>query len=168
MDAGVLQGGLDVIEEMLALEHLRMAPVEPAEEVFPGATRPHADLPERCLERRVVTEAASTERLLDRVVEVVALELRDPPGAVAPYAREPQDLTLAHAGAEEDREDLEEAQIFFSHVLVGRRARQPERDVDAFEQRERDLDLLAQLIEGSVRTWWSPSSRLDIPEGQIP
>ncbi|MGZ5329321.1 MAG: hypothetical protein ACXWFU_13280 [Actinomycetota bacterium] len=168
MYAGVLQSGLDVIEEMLGLERFRMAPVEPAEEVFSGATRPHADLPERCLEGRVIAEAASTERLLDRVVEVMALELRDPPGAIAPHAREPQDLTLAHADAEEDREDLEEAHVFFSHVLVGCRARQPERDVDAFEQPERDLDLLAQLVEGSVRAWGSSPSRFDIPEGQIP
>ena len=92
MHSRVLERGLDVIEEVLGLEHFRMAPEEPAEEVFPGSTRPDADLPERRLERFVVAEAATAERLLDRVVEVVALELRDPAGAVAPHARQPQDF----------------------------------------------------------------------------
>ncbi len=39
MHSGVLERGLDMIEEMLGLEHFRMAPVEPAEQVFPGPTR---------------------------------------------------------------------------------------------------------------------------------
>ena len=106
MHSGVLQTRLDVLEEVLGLERFGMTPEQPAQEVFSGAARTNADLPERRLERLVVAEAASTERLLDLVVEVVALELRDPSGTVAPHPRQPQDLSLAHPGAEEHRDDL--------------------------------------------------------------
>ena len=136
MNSGILKRGLNVIEEMLGLEHLRMTPEEPAEQLFSGSTRPNTDLPERRLEGLVIAEAASTERLLDRGVQVVVLKLRDPPGAVAPHARHPQDLTLAHAGAEEHRDDPEEAEVFLSYELVGRGTRQSERDVEAFEHRD--------------------------------
>ena len=168
MDAGILECGLDVFEEVLGLEHFRMAPVQPArgDLLRSDPTRTLTSL-QRRLEGLVVAEAASTERLLDRVMEVVALELRDPSGAVAPHARQPQDLSFAHAGAEEHRDDLEEAQVLLSHVLVGRRARQPEGDVEAFEHREGDVDLVAQLGEGPVRTRWTSTPELDVPEGQI-
>ena len=86
MHSGVLESGLYVIEEVLGLEHFGMAPEQPAQEVFSGAARTNADFSERRLERFVVAEAASTERLLDRMMEVVALELRDPSGAV-PHTR---------------------------------------------------------------------------------
>jgi hypothetical protein len=75
-----------MIEEVLGLEHLRMTPVKPAEQIFPGPTRPNADLSERRLECCVVPKAALAERLLDGVVKVVALELRDPP-ALSPHTR---------------------------------------------------------------------------------
>ena len=101
------------------------------------------------------------------MVEVVALELRDPSGAVAPHPRQPQDLSFAHAGAEEHRDDLEEAQILLSDVLVGRRARQPEGDIEPFEHGVRDADLLAQLVEGLVGAWWTATPELDIAECEI-
>ena len=86
MHARVLERGLDVLEEVLGLEHLRMTSVQPAEHVFPRPARPDADLPERRLECCVVAKTTPAERLLDRVVQVVALELGDPPGAV-PHTR---------------------------------------------------------------------------------
>ena len=39
MHARVLERGLDVIEEVLGFERFRVTPIEPAQEVFPGATR---------------------------------------------------------------------------------------------------------------------------------
>src|SRR6266542_3862772 len=168
MDPRVLERGLDMIEEVLGLEHLRMTPVEPAEQAFPGPTRPNADLPEGRLEGCVVPKATLAERLLDGVVKVVALELRDPPGAVAPHARQPQDIPFAQAGADEHGDESHEGQILLPHVLVERWARQSECDVDAFEHRERNVDLVAQLSKGLVRTRWTSAPDLDVPEGQIP
>src|SRR5436190_7243526 len=127
MHARVFERGLDMFEEMLGLEHLRMTPVEPSEEVLPGPTRSNADLPQRRLECRVVAETASSKRLLNGVVNVMALELRDPPGAVAPHTRQPQDVPFAQSGADEHRDELDKGQVLFSHVLLGHRARQSER-----------------------------------------
>src|SRR5918996_2982491 len=50
MHPRVLERGLDMIEQVLGLEHFRMPPVEPAEQIFPGPARPNADLAERGLE----------------------------------------------------------------------------------------------------------------------
>ena len=104
MHSRFLERGLDVAEHVLHLEHLRMAPVQPAEKIFAGSTRTNADLPHRRFEGLVVAQTASTERLLDRVMEVVVLELRDPSGAVAPDARQPQDLSFADSRTEEHRD----------------------------------------------------------------
>jgi hypothetical protein len=57
------------------------------------------------------------------VVEVVALELRDPASVVAPHARQPQDFAFAHARPEEHRDEPDEAQVLLAHVLFGCRAR---------------------------------------------
>src|SRR5437764_11046148 len=145
-----------------------MAPVEPAEEVFAGPARPNADLSQRRLERCVVAKAAPAERLFDGVVKVVALELRDSSGAVAPNAGQPQDVSFAQSGADKHGDELDKGHVLLPHVLVGRRARQPERDVDAFKGYERDVDLVAQLGERSVRTRRTSPSDLDVAEGQIP
>jgi hypothetical protein len=167
MDPGVLKSGLDMIEEMLGFEHFRMTPKQPAQKVFSGATGTNADFPQRRLERFVVAEAASAERLLDRTMEVVALELRDPSGTVAPHPRQAKDLSFAHPGAEQHRDDPQEAQILLSDVLVGRRAREPECDIEPFEHGVRDADLIAQLVEGPVGTWRTASSELDIAECEV-
>lgn len=156
-----------MIEEVLGLEHLRVTSVEPAEQIFPGPTRSNADLPERRLECCIVPKAALAERLLDRVVKVVALELRDPSGAVAPHARQPQDVSFAQSGAHEDGDESHEGHVLLAYVLLGRWARQPERNVDAFEGHERDVDLVTQLGKGSVRTRRTSPPDLDIAEGQI-
>src|ERR687891_763891 len=50
MHPRVLERGLDMIEQVLGLEHFRMPPVEPGEQIFPGPPRPNADLAERGLE----------------------------------------------------------------------------------------------------------------------
>jgi hypothetical protein len=113
-------------------------------------------------------EATLAERLLDGVVKVVALELRDPPGAIAPDTRQPQDIPFAQSGADEHGDEPHEGQVLLSYELVGRRAREPERDVDAFEGHERDVELVTLLSKGLVRTRRTSPSDLDIPEGQIP
>ena len=101
------------------------------------------------------------------MVEVVALELRDPSGAVAPYARQPKNLSFAHPGTEEHRDDLEEAQVLLSDVLVARRTRQSEGDVEPLEHGVRDADLVAQLVEGLVGTGRTAASELDVSEREI-
>lgn len=60
----VLERVLDMIEQVPRLEHLRMTPEEPAEQIFPGPTRPNANLPERRLECCVVPKATLAERFL--------------------------------------------------------------------------------------------------------
>jgi hypothetical protein len=108
-----------VIEEVPGLEHLRVAPEEPTEEVLPGSTRPDAHLLQRRLEGFVIAEAPSAERLLDRVVEVVALELCDPSSVVAPHAGQAEDLSFAHPGTEQHGDEPDEAQVLLAHVLFG-------------------------------------------------
>src|SRR5436189_197507 len=89
---------------------------------------------------RIDTSAAA-ERLLDGVMEVVALELRNPPRAVAPDPRQSQDVALADPGADEHRDEFEEAEVLLAHVLLGGGPRETERHVDALQGRERDTDL---------------------------
>src|SRR5512132_3851573 len=97
-------------------------------------------------------------------MQVVVLELRDPSCAVPPDAGQTQDLSFADPRTEEHRDRREDAEILLSHELAGRGARQPERDVDALEHRERDTDLVAQVGEGSIRSRRPSTSDLDVSE----
>ena len=100
-------------------------------------------------------------------MEVVVLELRDPSRAISPDTCQTQDLSFADSRTEEHRDCRDDAEILLSHELVGRRTRQPERDVDALEHREGDAHLVAQLGEGSIRTRRPPTSDLDVPKGEV-
>jgi hypothetical protein len=73
----------------------------------------------------------------------VALELAHLAGAVAPHPGHPQDLALADAGAEHHWDRPDQLVVFLPDELVGHRTRQPERDEDALERRERNADRLA-------------------------
>ena len=84
---------------MFGGEDLRVSSEEPAQHLLSGVTHSVTDLVERGLERLVVSKAPSAERLLDRVVEIVRLELRDPPGAVSQDSHGAQYVSLPDTGA---------------------------------------------------------------------
>ena len=98
----------------------------------------------------------------------MALELRDSPRAIAPNAGQPQDVSFVQSAADEHGDESHQGQVFLAHVLRRRWARQPERDVDAFEHRERNADLLTQLGEGPIGTRRPSAPDLDVAEGKIP
>src|SRR4029079_2175489 len=103
------------------------------------------------------------ERFLDRVMQVVALVLTNFPSAIPPQPRHPQDLAFADTRTEEHGYRADELEVLLSDELVCCRSRQTERDEDAFQRRERDIDLLAQSREGSARARRPPPADLDAP-----
>src|SRR3954454_22825481 len=81
MNPGALERRHEVVEHVLQLELLGVAPEQPAQEVFPRSADANTDLAKRRLERRIVAQALPPERLLDRLMQIVGLELGDLSGA---------------------------------------------------------------------------------------
>ena len=167
MDAGIFQGCLDVIEHVLSLKHFRVAPEQPSQQILAGPAGTDRDLAERCLERLVVSEASSPERLFDRVVQVVGLELTDLPGTISPYSGHPQDLAFADPGAEEDGDGGDELIVLFPNQLVRFGPRKAERHIDALQHRKRNSDLLAENLKRPIRPRRSSATDLDVSEREI-
>src|SRR6476660_8282061 len=103
---------------MVRGEDLRMPSVEPAQDLFRGVTHSETDLVDRGLERLVVSKAPSAKRLLDGVVEIVSLELRDPPGAVSQDSDGAEYVSLPDTGPEQHGERRQDRFVVFSDVLV--------------------------------------------------
>ena len=156
-----------MLELVLGGERLGVPAEEPRQQVFARPPDPHRDLADRCLERLVVAEPATAERLLDHVVEVVVLILRDPPRAVAPDAGEPEHLALVDPHAEQDRKRAQRLDVFGSHRLVGARRRQAERDEDALESLDVESEPVGELGERLVRAWMASSGALEVSERQV-
>ena len=118
MHSRFLERGLDMAEHVLPLEHLRMAPVQPPEKIFAGSPGTDAHLAHRRFQGLVVAQTSSAEGLLDRVMEVVVLELSDPSCAVPPNAGQTQDLSFTDPRTEEHRDRCDDAEILLSHELA--------------------------------------------------
>jgi hypothetical protein len=117
-DPSLLKCGLYVLELMLRGEDVRVPSEEPAQHRLSGVTHSETDLVERGLERLVVTKPTSAELLLDRVVEIVNLELRHAPGAVSQDSHGPQYVSFTDTRTEQHRQRLQDPFVVFSDVLV--------------------------------------------------
>jgi hypothetical protein len=95
-----------VLELVVEEEALGMPSEQPPEHLLARVPHPEPDLTDGGLERLVVPKAAASERLLDRVVEVVALEPSHPARALPPDPYRSQDLTLADPSTEQHRDAL--------------------------------------------------------------
>src|SRR3954451_21045056 len=167
MNPGALERRLEVVEHVLQLELLGVAPEQPAQKVFPRSADANTDLAKRRLERRIVAQALPPERLLDRLMQIVGLELGDLSGVFPPDACEPKDVARIHAGGEQDRHGLDETEVLLPHQLVGPGTREPERDVQAFEQRIGDTDLLAEVSERPIGSRRTTPAHLHVPESKV-
>ena len=147
MHPRVLERGLDVVDVVLGLEDLGVPPEEPAEQILAVTAGPDPDLAKAASNAALSRRPRSRNGWLDRVVHEVDLELRHLPDAVAPHARQAQELALPDPCLDEGRDEPHQGLVLLPYVLVGRGPRQSERDVDAFEGHERDADLVGQLGE---------------------
>jgi hypothetical protein len=103
---------------VLVEEDLGVTSKEPVQHLLTGMAHTERDLADGCFERLVVAEAATSEGLLDGVVEVVCLELGHPAGTLTPDSKRAQDVPLLHASSEKDGEGLEHGQIFLTNVFI--------------------------------------------------
>ncbi len=165
--ARILERRFDMIELMLGLGDLTMPAEEPAEEIFARVAHAQPDLPDRRLEGLVVIQAALSELLLDRGVEVVGQVAGDASHAIAPDAGEAQHLVLVDAGAEEHGEDPQYLEILLANALVRAWAEETEGDVYPLQRGERDADLLGHLGERPLRARVAPPGAFEIPERQL-
>ncbi len=164
---GLLERRLDVVELVLSKEALRVTSKQPPQHLFTVVAHPDSDLPEGGFERLVVAEAATSERLFDRVVEVVGLELSHAPRTVAPDAHRTQHVTFANPSSKEDGNGFDHWEIFFSHAFVGTRARQAERHVEPLQRLERDPRIFAELFVRLIEAREAPHCALRVAESQM-
>ena len=152
---------------MLGLEDLRVTPEQPAQHVLAGATRTDTDLAERRLERLVVAKAASAERLLDRVVEVVAWN------CATRRALSPQTLTArstspsADPGAEQHRQRLQDRFVVFSDVLVLAGSRQSKGYVHVLQRVDRDAGVSLNCAKVRSSPGMTSPRALEIPQREM-
>src|SRR6266542_2422885 len=107
----LLERRLNVLELVLGKKGLGVTSKQPAQHLLTRVAHSDSDLAEGGLERFVVAEAAASERLFDRVVEVVGLELGHPPRAVPPDAHRTQHVPLANPSSKEDGNCLAFAEL---------------------------------------------------------
>jgi hypothetical protein len=156
-----------MLELVLGKEGLGVSPKQPPQHLLPRVAHPQTHVANRRFERFVVAQASTSERLLDRVVEVVDLKLRHPPSAVPPDTKRAQHVALTHSCSEQDWKRLEHRDIFLSYVFVPSRPWQTHGHVQRLEGLERDADVPAELGEGAVRPRESSPRALEVAERQV-
>ncbi|HYU92370.1 MAG TPA: hypothetical protein VEN95_02670 [Actinomycetota bacterium] len=156
-----------MIELVLGKEGLGVTSKQPAQHLLARVAHPDSDLAEGGFERLVVAEAAASERLFDRVVEVMGLELSYAPRAVPPNAHCTQHVALANASSKEDGNGLDHWVIFLSHLLVGMRARQTDGHIEPLQGLEGDPHFFAELRERLIQAREAAHCALNVAEGQM-
>jgi hypothetical protein len=164
---GLLECGFHVLELMLGEERLAVASEQPTQHLVGRVAHAEPHLGESRLVRLVVTESAPSEGLFDRGVEVMRLELCDPPSAVTPDADGSEEVPFSDADCDHLWNRFQHRGILLADVFVLSGPGQAESHVRGLNGSDRDPDVLGELGEGSIGAWEAPPGTLQIAKLQM-